>query len=82
MSPGSNSGVRPPSGDPESASLTAELAAALRAEAGGDHGDPHFRARLVVDHGPEDHVRVLVGGAGHDLSRLVHLEQTEIASAR
>src|SRR5215213_5990201 len=52
-----------------------------RAEACGDHRHAHLVLERLVDHGAEDDIRVLVGGARDDLGRLVHLEETHIGGA-
>src|SRR5450755_1842586 len=51
-------------------------------EASRDHRHPYLVAERIVDHGPEDHVRVRVGRALDDLGRLVDLEQAEVVAAR
>src|SRR6476659_6742099 len=56
-------------------------APALPAESGGDDRDAHLVAHRLVDHRAEDDVRVLVGGARHDLGRLVDLEQSDVGTA-
>ena len=81
-SPTSNSGPLEPSGEPLSAARGTSAAAPLGAESGRDHRHAHLITELIVDHGAEDDVRVLVGRAGDDLRRLVHLEQAEIRRAR
>ena len=77
----SNSGPRLPSGDAR-LSGGPRPAAALGAEAGGDHRHPHLVLQLVVDHRAEDDVRVLVGRAGDHLGRLVHLEEARDPAGR
>ena len=62
--------------------LLARAAPALRPEPGRDHRHAHLVAELVVDHRAEDHVGVLVGGAGDDLGRLVDLEEPDVRPAR
>src|ERR1700756_15071 len=47
-------------------------------EAGGDHGDPHLVAHVVVDDGPEDDVGVRMGHRMDDLGGFVDLEQPEV----
>src|SRR2546429_3675248 len=54
----------------ERGSLAPPPAPALAAEAGRDHGHLDVAAHRVVDHGPEDDVRVLIRGARDDLRRL------------
>src|SRR4051794_13439076 len=51
-------------------------------ETSGDDGDLDLVAHLVVDHGAEDDVGVLVGDGVDDLGRGVDLEQAEIGRAR
>src|SRR3712207_7515034 len=48
----------------------------------GDDGDPHLVLELVVEHRPEDDVRVRVRGLLDGLRRLVDLPQREVAAAR
>ena len=67
-----------PAASPPPARLVALVPAV---EAGGDDGDPHLVAHLVVDDGAEDDVGVGVGDAVDDLGRLVDLEQAEVAAA-
>src|SRR5438093_9880422 len=62
--------------------LAAPAAPAAASETGGDHRHAHLVAERVVDHGAEDDVRVLVGGARDDLGRLVHLEEADVGTAR
>ena len=50
-------------------------------EAGGDDGDPHLVAHVLVDDAAEDDVGVGVGHAVDDLGRLVDLEQPEVGPA-
>src|SRR6185312_13557636 len=52
------------------------------AVAGGHDRHPHLVLDLVVDHGPEDDVRVRVRRLGNRLRRLVDLPQREVAAAR
>ena len=51
------------------------------AEARRDHRHAHLVTHRLVDHGAEDHVRVRVGVARHDLGRLVDLEEAEARAA-
>src|SRR3954447_11604307 len=50
-------------------------------EAGRDDRHPDLVVELVVDHRPEDDVRVGVRGLGDRLGRLVALPQREVAPA-
>ena len=54
------------------------FAAVPAVEAGGDDGDAHLVAHLVVDDRAEDDVGVGVGDAVDDLGGLVDLEQAEV----
>src|SRR5918992_1986757 len=67
--------------DARLARLVARCGPELRpvAVAGGDHRDPDLVLDLVVDHGPEDDVRLGVRRLGHGLGRLVDLPQGEVA---
>ena len=59
------------------------LLLALRAvEARGDHGHADLVHHRVVDDGAEDDVRLGMRGGGHDLGRLVDLEQAEVRCRR
>src|ERR687893_2562439 len=51
------------------------------AVAGRHHRDPDLVLDLLVDHGPEDDVRLGVGRLGHGLGRLVDLPQRQVAPA-
>src|SRR5688500_20164919 len=66
--------------DVEDHAATAGAAAAV--EPRRDHGHADLVRQAVVDHGPEDDVRVRVSGTLDDLGGLVHLEGGEIAPAR
>src|SRR4051812_26769263 len=57
-------------------------ASAVAAEAGRDDRDPYLAAEGVVDDRAEDDVRVLVGGGCDDFGSLVHLEETDLGTAR
>src|ERR1700736_2412471 len=50
-------------------------------EAGPDHGHADVLAHALVDHGPEDDVRVRVGRGLDYLRGLVDLEQAEVFAA-
>src|SRR5438067_9762856 len=52
-----------------------------RIESGRDDADFHIVADALVDHRPEDDVRLRIGGRMDDLGRLVHLEQREVGAA-
>src|SRR3954471_24944665 len=47
----------------------------------GDDRDPHLVAQRLVDDRAEDDVGVGIGGALHDLGRLVDLEQADVRPA-
>src|SRR5207302_2357394 len=61
---------------------TATAPAASAAKARRDDGDAYLVPHRLVDDGTEDDVRVRIGGARHDLRRLVHLEQADVRATR
>src|SRR5579885_286390 len=63
------------------AALAARLGLVPAVETGGDDGDAHLVAHVVVDDVAEDEVDVGVGDFLDDVRRLVDLEQSEVGAA-